>query len=565
MPPSSSEKPTLSTWLGTALITAFFAIFLIYPLIYILKKSLVIDGRLSLQFFQLITQNPIITQSITNSLIIALTVTLLSIATGFYLATTLTRTNMPLRNLLNSLILIPMILPPFVGAIGIKHIFGRFGTINMLLMQLHIITPRQPIEWLAAPFWGVVLIETLHLFPIMYLNIVSSYTLIDPTIEDAAHSLGATRPHLFRTITLPLLTPGIFAGASIIFIWAFTDLGTPLLFEYTTVVPVQIFNSIQTTSENLTGYALVITTLILTTALFLITKYTIGARTTPATTLGRTTGNTIRLSLPAKIITLTTTMLILALALIPHVSVLLVSIAGDWFMTPLPAQWTLAHYAEIYTHDIAINSIKNSLTLSALATILVLITGTATAYYLTRKKFPGRDILDTCAMLPLAIPGIVLAFGYTQTFYATPLDPRTNPIPLLIIAYAIRRIPLVVRALYAGFQQASTTFEEAAQNLGATPSAAIRTITLPIIRSSILGAAILAFAFSMLEVSDSLILAMQQQHYPITKAIYMLLGRLADGDYIASAMGILGTALLALALIITNRLLGKRLGDMFRT
>ena len=136
--------------------------------------------------------------------------------------------------------------------------------------------------------------------------------------------------------------------------------------------------------------------------------------------------------------------------------------------------------------------------------------------------------------------------------------------PLLVVSYAVRRLPLVVRALYAGFQQTSVTLEEASASLGASPATTLRRVTFPLIRANLLGAAILAFAFSMLEVSDSMILAMEERFYPMTKAIYMLIGRLEDGGMIASAMGVLGVALLACALALAQRLLGRRMGDLFR-
>jgi iron(III) transport system permease protein len=167
-------------------------------------------------------------------------------------------------------------------------------------------------------------------------------------------------------------------------------------------------------------------------------------------------------------------------------------------------------------------------------------------------------------MLPLAIPGLVLSFGYVASFSGGMLDPRNNPFPLLIIAYTIRRIPFVVRTAYAGLQQTSITFEEASQNLGASPFYTFRKISMPLISANIIAGGILAFSFAMLEVSDSLILAMKEQFYPITKAIYTLVGRIADGPYIASALGILGMILLAVSLFLANKFLGKKMGELFK-
>ena len=186
------------------------------------------------------------------------------------------------------------------------------------------------------------------------------------------------------------------------------------------------------------------------------------------------------------------------------------------------------------------------------------------AYLLTRKRLPGRDVLDALAMLPLALPGLVIAFGYVAAFSATPLDARINPVPLLVIAYAVRRLPYMVRAAYAGFQQTSVVLEEAAMSLGASPVKALYQITFPLVFANLVAGAILSFSFAMLEVSDSLILALKQQNYPITKAIYALLGRIADGPYIASAMGMLGLVLLAASLFVAGRLFGRRMGELFR-
>jgi len=167
-------------------------------------------------------------------------------------------------------------------------------------------------------------------------------------------------------------------------------------------------------------------------------------------------------------------------------------------------------------------------------------------------------------MLPLALPGLVMAFGYVAAFSATPLDARINPVPLLVIAYAVRRLPYMMRAAYAGFQQTSVALEEAAMNLGATPVKTIWHITFPLVFANLVAGAVLCFSFAMLEVSDSLILALKEQNYPITKAIYAMLKRIADGPYIASAMGVLGLVLLSASLFLASRFFGRRMGELFR-
>jgi len=183
---SSSERPGAGTYIGTGLVAAFFAVFLFYPLYYVFEKSLAPNGTFSLTFFKLLFSNPVMSRSIVNSLLIGAAVTLLSGALGFIFATLIVKTDLPAKGFWGNMFLVPMILPPFVGAIGVKYIFGRFGMVNTLLISWHVIGARNPIDWLGAPFWGVVILETLHLFPIMYLNVVGSYALMDPSLEEAA-------------------------------------------------------------------------------------------------------------------------------------------------------------------------------------------------------------------------------------------------------------------------------------------------------------------------------------------------------------------------------------------
>ena len=360
------------------------------------------------------------------------------------------------------------------------------------------------------------------------------------------------------------MLPGYFSGAIIVFIWAFTDLGTPLIFEYRELIAVQIFNMVTDLHQNPMGYALVVAVIVLTLLFFYVSKRLIGSK--GYAMMGR--GHVASLVRPASasltVLIYAVVLSISAVALIPHLGVLLTSISARWFLSVLPSEYTLKFYREVFVHDLTLLSIKNSLFFSSLSTIIDVVLGVTIAYLLTRKRVPGRDVLDALAMLPLALPGLVIAFGYVAAFSATPLDARINPVPLLVIAYAVRRLPYMVRAAYAGFQQTSVVLEEAAMSLGASPVKALYQITFPLVFANLVAGAILSFSFAMLEVSDSLILALKQQNYPITKAIYALLGRIADGPYIASAMGMLGLVLLAASLFVAGRLFGRRMGELFR-
>ena len=541
----------------------FFIVFMLYPLGYVFSNAFFTADGFSLVFMQLMFSSPNNTIILANSVNLGLAVTLFTTLLSLPLALLLVRYNFRGKGFLNGLILIPMVLPPFVGAIGMRQLLARFGSINLLLLQLGVIT--QPIDWLGGgSFWGVVILESLHLYPIMYLNLAAALANVDPSLEEAAKNMGANGFKLFTTVTFPLMLPGYFAGAIIVFIWAFTDLGTPLIFEYREVIAVQIFNMVTDLHQNPMGYAFVVAVIALTLFFFYLSKRILGGGRYEM--LGR--GHVASVARPASttmtIVTYTVVLGISALALIPHLGVLLTSVTKRWFLSVLPSEYTLEFYKNVFSHDLALLSIKNSLLLSSLSTIIDVILGVVIAYLLARKRVPGRSVLDALAMLPLALPGLVLAFGYIAAFSATPLDARINPVPLLVIAYAVRRLPYMVRAAYAGFQQTSVALEEAAINLGASPIRTLFQITMPLVSANLIAGAVLAFSFAMLEVSDSLILASKEANYPITKAIYALLGRIADGPYIASAMGMLGLLLLAASLFIAGRFFGRRMGELFR-
>jgi iron(III) transport system permease protein len=540
----------------------FFIAFMLYPLGYVFSNAFFTAEGFSLTFFKLMLSSPNYVTILANSINLGLIVTLLTTLLSLPLAFLLVRYDFPGKGLLNGLILIPMVLPPFVGAIGMRQLLARFGSINLLLLEMGIID--QPIDWLGGGFWGVVILEVLHLYPIMYLNLAAALANVDPSLEEAARNMGASGFKLFRTVTFPLMLPGYFAGAIIVFIWAFTDLGTPLVFEYRELIAVQIFNMVTDLHENPMGYAFVVAVMVLTLFFFYLSKRLLGGRRYEMLARGHVTSS-VQSASPAMTVMIYGVVLgISVLALIPHLGVFLTSITSRWFLTVLPTEFTLRFYHEVFNHDLTLLSIRNSLLLSSLSTIIDIILGVTIAYLLARKRVPGRDLLDALAMLPLALPGLVIAFGYVAAFSATPLDARVNPVPLLVIAYAVRRLPYMVRAAYAGFQQSNVALEEAAMNLGASPIKTFYQIIFPLLFANLVAGAVLAFSFAMLEVSDSLILALKEEYYPITKAIYVLLNRITDGPYIASAMGMLGLLLLGGSLFIAGRFFGRRMGELFR-
>lgn len=562
----SSRHLTTAVFL---LCSAFVVVFLVWPIVQILQDGFRTPTGFTGFYFTEVFRNPLYREGLYNALGIGVFSTLGAFLLALPLAWIADRYRFPARTVLLPLVLMPLILPPFVGAIGIQQILGDQGVLNSLLIRCGLMAPEQTIDWLAqGRFWGIIALNALSLYPIVYLNALAALGNIDPAMEEAAEDLGASPWTRFRTVILPLMRPGLFAGGTLVFIWSFTELGVPLIFDYERVTSVQIFNGLKDIGGNPMPFALVTVLLLVSAAAYAVGKGLFGRHTDAlATKAGQV--RTLR-ALPVGKQMICTVIFggVTLSALLPHVAVVLFSFSSDWYATVLPGGWTLTNYALALGNPITVPSIGNSLLYSSFATLLCAILGVTIAYLTVRTRLPGRHILDTAAMIPLAVPGIVMAFGYVAMtregrLFAF-LDPVENPTVLLIIAYAVRKLPFMVRAAHAGFQQISIAFEEAARNLGASTLQVLRRITLPLLVANLIGGAIIVFSGSMLEVSDSLILAQRQEFYPITKAIFELMTYLGDGPYLAAALGVWSMVFLAVTLFAATTLLGRKLGAIFR-
>ncbi len=522
-----------------------------------LAPSIIIE-TLSTPFYQ---------EGLINSLKIALCTTVLVVIIALPPAILYDRFEFRGKSLVNVMMMVPMILPPFVGALGFQQVFGYYGVLNAILG--HFMLP--PVDWLGGQerFGAVCLIEALHLYPLLYLNLVTALANIDPSLDEAARNLGAGRWRRFRRVTLPLIRPGMFAGGSIVLIWSFTELGTPLMLGYDKVTTVQIFNGINELETNPVPYALVVLLLIFSAGIYSIVRATLGRVDDTMVVKGMSGKRLQRLSLLPGILVFGVFLVITLAAGLPHMALLLGAFSQDWYGTILPSSWTMLHFKNSLSHEIVVPSIINSLKYSSLAMLVCLGLGIPAALLLVRRRPRYRHVIDTLIMLPLAVPGIVVAFGYLGMCSRYQVlnyifDPVNNPTLLLVMAYAIRRLPYVVRSACAGLEQTPVSLEEAARNLGAGGLTVLRRITVPLVSANLVVGALFAFSFSMLEVSDSLILAQKSIFYPVTKAIFELSQILGEGTYIACAFGVWAMLFLAFSLLAANLLLGRKMGSLFR-
>jgi iron(III) transport system permease protein len=545
---------------------ALLAVFLLGPLADGVRGAFVdANGHLTFAYVATVFRNPVYREGFGNALAIAVASSLVAVVVGVTAAVLLDRFAFPGRRLFAALVPLPLMVPPFVGAVGVKQLLGRAGAVNALLARVGLLDARHPVDWLReGRFAAVVGLTALHLYPIVTASVAAALAGMNVELEEAAASLGCRGLRRFWKITLPALGPSLFGATSIVFIWALTELGVPLMCDYTRVTSVQIFSGLKDVGKNPFVYALVFVVLVATAAIYAGARFLVGRTRVPGATKGARTRHRVALGpLPAAAVTFVMAAIVGSAAL-PNVSVALMAFARDWYGTILPSGLTGEHVRAAVGHDMVVPSIANSLRYVTLSTGFDVVLGTAIGYLVVRTRSRLAQALDVVAMLPLAVPGLVMAFGFLAiTREGRPLgflDPVRDPTAVLVIAYAVRRLPYVVRAAAAGLAQVSVTLEEAAASLGANPLRTFARVTLPLLTPHLLAGGIFVFALSMLEVSDSLILAQRQATYPITKAIYELYQLLGDGHQVAAALGLWAMLFLGASIAFARAVLGRRGG-----
>ncbi|RVB80608.1 MULTISPECIES: iron ABC transporter permease [unclassified Mesorhizobium] len=449
---------------------------------------------------------------------------------------------------------VPLIMPPFVGAVAMQLLFGRNGTVNLLLN-----------DWCGfkLPFMdgpnGVIFVQSLHYFPFILINLSTSLRNIDRAMEEAAQNLGASGFRLFRRIVFPLAMPGYLAGASLVFVKVFDDLATPLLLNVKDMLAPQAY--LRVTSVGLTdpmGY--VISVILIAVSIFAMWVSAITMRGKDYSTVQRGGGGLSRRQLGTgeSVVAYGVVMLILLLVLSPHIGLLLLSLATVWSFSPLPDAFTVAHYGRVFGESSLY--IKNTLIYASLAGLIDVVVGGAIAYLVLRTRIVGRRWLDWAATSALAIPGVVLGIGYLRTFYGVTL-PDGTPLATLwvmvVLALAIRRLPYALRACYAALQQVSESLEEAAENLGATKLRTVKRVVLPLMMGGLLAGFVTSFSTAAVELSATLMLIQSNSDAPIAYGLYVFMQSPA-GRGPGAALGVTAVVMVALCTLLSHYLIERR-------
>ena len=546
--------------LGVGLIWLFLALFLVYPLTRIFYDAVTDEGgRLTLANFAAFFTDGFYLRALWKSLLLGVVTVAASSVIGIAVAFLLVRYDFAGRGLFSYLTLIPIISPPLVGTLGFTFILGRAGTVNVLLMDLF--DMLKPINFLYGVH-GVVLVETLHLFPMITLNVVDALGKIDPALEEAAESVGARGWRKFWTVTLPLTTPGYVAGALLVFIWTFSDFATPLILGVQDLLAAQAYlNIVQFVDRRIFRMGIVISALMVLLAIvfLLVARRWVGLK--DYSSLSYSTVERRRLSAPRQAAAVAFLGILMLLAFIPYVGVALASFSRGWSLTALPLSYTLQHYERVIVETP--KYIVNSFLYSGLAVAICIAVGVPIAWILARSKMPGRGALDGINTLILAVPGTAIGIAYIRAFhFDLPGFDRglTSFWIVMPLVLAVRRLPYAVRGAYASLLLVHRSMEEAAASVGASGLRTFRDVTLPLIWKGIVVGGLFSFMTSLQEASAVLFLALGGWEM-MTNGIFAFY--IAGSSSEAAALGVILIAVAAVSVVVINRLASGRMGGVF--
>jgi iron(III) transport system permease protein len=489
----------LDAWDGIAgLGFGFLAVFLIVPLGKLLWASVVAEGGgLTLRHYAEFLGRPYYSRTIGHSFLVASLVTVASMLLALPLAWITARVVLPSATVLRTLAILPLVSPPFIGAYSWILLFGRSGYVTARLQDWGLTVPT------VYGMHGIVLALTLNLYPLAFLVIQGGLRTVDHSLEEAAEGLGSPRWRVLVTVTAPVLLPSILAGALLVFLTAFADFGAPMIIgEGFQVLPTIVYSLFVNEMGGPPAMASTAATILVfcTMAILLAQWWIIGRRSYAMSQLRPSPPVQLRPAVRGVLIVLAYG--IVGLSLIPAVVVGVTSFFEARGPVLYP-RFSVGNYREIFFN--VPGALLNSLTLSSLSTVLDVLIGTLIAYLVVRRRSPVTAGLDSAVMLPYAIPGTVVGIAYIVAFNAPPLV-LTGTFVILVLAYAVRRLPYSVRAGAAILHQIDPSVEEASVSLGVPPLRTFVRVTARLMLPGIVSGAILTWVQTITEISATIFL-----------------------------------------------------------
>jgi len=562
MQPQGTARPQtgwadvrLGVWLAGGLVLVFLLLFFVLPVARVFITAFLDgDNSFTLGHFSAFFSQDLMRESFMNSLYVAVMSAIFAALIAVPLAYFTVRFDFRGALLIQTLGVLPLIMPPFVGAVALQLIFGRSGTLNLLLNDAFGFT--LPIM---EGLNGVIFVEAIHYFPFILMNLTVALRNIDGAMEEAAMNLGCKGWRLFWRVIFPLGLPGFVAGASLVFVKVFDDLGTPLVMGQTNMLAPQAYLRItQVGLEDPMGYVISVLMIVFSIGAMVISARALKGRDFSTLQKGGASIQRRQLSPVESALAYLWIGVILLITLSPHLGVLLLSFAKVWSFSPLPDAYTLEHYETVFQD--ASGMIQNTLIYCGLAAGLDVLLGVTIAYLILRTNLPARQWLDWIATASLAVPGIVLAIGFLRVFKGV-VVPGTDVLltgtwVAIMLAYAVRRLPYALRSCMAALQQVHISLEEAAESVGANKINSIRRVLVPLMTGGILAGFVTSFITAAVELSATIMLVSADSQAPMSYGIYLYMQSVA-GRGPGAALGVLAILVVAIGTYLSHRVVER--------
>lgn len=492
-------------------------------------------------------------EALWNSVYISILSVISCAIVGVTMAFLLERYDFPGRKVLSILVLVPMALPPLVGVLSFTFLYGESGIFPRAFQQL---LNLEEVPFSLKGIWGVIVVHTFTMYTYFYLTASAAIKGLDPSLEEAATSLGASRVRVWRKVILPMLTPSIIASSLLVFMVSMASYTAPLMFGVERTMTMQIYLS--RTNGNLDMAATQSTILSIVSITFLlIMRWYQNRRNYQNLSKGISVHRSEVSSKPMKYLAVVLSFIGTLILILPILVLILISFSkdGSWTIQILPTEYTLDHYKALFTDEKTWRPIWNSLQMGFIATIGNIIFGVAAAYAMVRLNFKGKTLLDILITIPWALPGTVVAVNLIAAFSTESVFTFNQVLIgsfwILPLAYFIRHLPLVFRSTSASLMQLDASIEEASRSLGASWWLTFRKIVIPLTLSGVLAGTLLAFVQSIGEFVAS-ILIYNTSTIPLSVAIFQKLYAFKFGT--ACAYGVLQIVLILIVLIISEKL-----------
>lgn len=546
---------------GISVIYLFMIVFLIFPLFRLFYDAFTTDEGVFtfINFYQFFT-DPFYLHAIWRSILLGLGTVATTSFIGIIIAYLLIRYDFPGRGLFTYLTIFPIIMPPLVGVMGFIFILGRAGTVNVLLMDFLGFT--KPVNFMYG-IHGVLLVETLHLFPLMTLSIVDALSKIDPSLEEAAESVGSRGLRKTWDITLPLTTPGYVTGALLVFIWTFADFATPLVVGIQDLLAPQAYlNIVQFVDRRLFKMGIVISAIMVILAILFLIAAKQYVAIKDYSSLSYSKIERKKLSFWGNVLVILFIVGVLIFAFIPYFGITLDAFGKAWTLTVLPESYTLHYFKRVIIETPKF--IVNTLIYSIGAVAICILIGVPIGWALARTKIPGREVLDSLVTLILALPGTAIGVAYLRAFRGDiPFTGMTllNMGVIIALVLGVRRLPYTVRGTFASLLVVHRSFEEAAESVGAAKMRTFKDVTLPLIWKGVLVGSLYSFILALQEASATLLLTIPGKEV-LTVGIFNFYTSGSRNE--AAALGFILLVLGGICLFAINKIAGaSKMGGVF--